>query len=89
MPRKKKDTRHPIEIHFQATLDEARAKLGLTLEAVAQRAGLGRVTVYRAIHGPLGMRIGTMLKIAAAVELDPVAFISPTPPPPPTKAKKK
>jgi len=57
--------------HFGSKLREARERLGLTQEEVAQRSGVHSTEVSRIEAGKRDPRISTLYRLARAVEVKP------------------
>jgi transcriptional regulator with XRE-family HTH domain len=54
-----------------ARLRELRRRRVLTLEELAEKAGLGRNTVWRLEHGVMGAQPRTIRKLAKALDVEP------------------
>lgn len=52
-------------------LKELRRRKVLTMEELAQKAGVGRGTIWRLEHGVMGGQPRTIRKLAAALDVDP------------------
>ena len=57
--------------HFGTRLREARERLGLTQEEVAQRSGVHATEVSRMEAGKRDPKISTLYRLAKAVEVKP------------------
>jgi transcriptional regulator with XRE-family HTH domain len=66
-------------------LREWRERRGLSLRALAERAGVGYVTVWRIEHGELSPTVAMLEKLARALDLDVVDFF----PRPPTRRRRR
>jgi transcriptional regulator with XRE-family HTH domain len=58
-----------------AKLRELRRRRVLTLEELAQKAGVGRNTVWRLEHGLMGAQPRTIRKLAKALEVEPEELV--------------
>jgi transcriptional regulator with XRE-family HTH domain len=58
-----------------ARLRELRRRRVLTLEELAQKAGVGRNTVWRLEHGMMGAQPRTIRKLARALDVDPEELV--------------
>jgi transcriptional regulator with XRE-family HTH domain len=56
-------------------LRELRRRRVLTLEELAQKAGVGRNTVWRLEHGLMGAQPRTIRKLAKALEVEPEELV--------------
>ncbi len=65
----------PAVTHFGPKLREARERLGLTQEEVAQRSGVHVTEVSRMEAGKRDPKISTLRKLAKAVEVKPGQLI--------------
>lgn len=61
----------PIVAQFGARLREARERLGLTQEEVAERSGVHATEVSRMETGKRDPKISTLRRLAKAVEVKP------------------
>jgi transcriptional regulator with XRE-family HTH domain len=52
-------------------LRELRRRRVLTLEELAQKAGVGRNTIWRLEHGVMGAQPRTIRKLAKALDVEP------------------
>ena len=58
-----------------AKLRELRRRRVLTLEELAQKAGVGRNTVWRLEHGMMGAQPRTIRKLAKALDVEPEELV--------------
>jgi transcriptional regulator with XRE-family HTH domain len=58
-----------------ARLRELRRRRVLTLEELAQKAGVGRNTVWRLEHGLMGAQPRTIRKLAKALDVEPEELV--------------
>jgi transcriptional regulator with XRE-family HTH domain len=58
-----------------ARLRELRCRRVLTLEELAQEAGVGRNTVWRLEHGLMGAQPRTIRKLAKALDVEPEELV--------------
>ncbi len=58
-----------------ARLRELRRRRVLTLEELAQKAGVGRNTVWRLEHGVMGAQPRTIRKLAKALDVEPEELV--------------
>ena len=58
-----------------AKLRELRRRRVLTLEELAQKAGVGRNTVWRLEHGMMGAQPRTIRKLARALGVEPEELV--------------
>ena len=58
-----------------ARLKELRRRRVLTLEELAQKAGVGRNTVWRLEHGMMGAQPRTIRKLAKALDVEPEELV--------------
>jgi HTH-type transcriptional regulator, competence development regulator len=58
-----------------ARLRELRRRRVLTLEELAQEAGVGRNTVWRLEHGLMGAQPRTIRKLAKALDVEPEELV--------------
>ena len=58
-----------------ARLRELRRRRVLTLEELAQKAGVGRNTVWRLEHGLMGAQPRTIRKLAKALNVEPEELV--------------
>ena len=58
-----------------ARLRELRRRRVLTLEELAQKAGVGRNTVWRLEHGVMGAHPRTIRKLAKALDVEPEELV--------------
>ena len=58
-----------------ARLRELRRRRVLTLEELAQKAGVGRNTVWRLEHGMMGAQPRTIRKLAKALDVEPEELV--------------
>ena len=58
-------------------LKELRRRRVLTLEELAEKAGVGRNTVWRLEHGVMGAQPRTVRKLARALGVEPEELIAP------------
>jgi transcriptional regulator with XRE-family HTH domain len=58
-----------------AKLRELRRRRVLTLEELAQKAGVGRNTVWRLEHGLRGAQPRTIRKLAKALDVEPEELV--------------
>jgi transcriptional regulator with XRE-family HTH domain len=58
-----------------ARLRELRRRRVLTLEELAEKAGVGRNTVWRLEHGLMGAQPRTIRKLAKALEVEPEELV--------------
>ena len=58
-----------------ARLRELRRRKVLTLEELAQKAGVGRNTVWRLEHGLMGAQPRTIRKLARALDVEPEELV--------------
>jgi transcriptional regulator with XRE-family HTH domain len=58
-----------------AKLRELRRRRVLTLEELAQKAGVGRNTVWRLEHGLMGAQPRTIRKLAKALDVEPEELV--------------
>jgi transcriptional regulator with XRE-family HTH domain len=56
-------------------LRELRRRRVLTLEELAEKAGVGRNTVWRLEHGLMGAQPRTIRKLAKALEVEPEELV--------------
>ncbi len=54
-----------------AKLRELRRRRVLTLEELAEKAGVGRNTIWRLEHGVMGAHPRTIRKVAKALDVEP------------------
>jgi transcriptional regulator with XRE-family HTH domain len=58
-----------------ARLRELRRRRVLTLEELAEKAGVGRNTIWRLEHGVMGAQPRTIRKIAKALNVEPEELV--------------
>jgi transcriptional regulator with XRE-family HTH domain len=58
-----------------AKLRELRRRRVLTLEELAEKAGVGRNTIWRLEHGVMGAQPRTIRKLAKALEVEPEELV--------------
>jgi transcriptional regulator with XRE-family HTH domain len=58
-----------------ARLRELRRRRVLTLEELAEKAGVGRNTIWRLEHGVMGAQPRTIRKLAKALEVEPEELV--------------
>jgi len=58
-----------------ARLKELRRRKVLTLEELAQKAGVGRNTIWRLEHGVMGAQPRTIRKLAKALNVEPEQLV--------------
>jgi transcriptional regulator with XRE-family HTH domain len=58
-----------------ARLRELRRRRVLTLEELAEKAGVGRNTVWRLEHGVMGAQPRTIRKLAKALDVEPEELV--------------
>jgi transcriptional regulator with XRE-family HTH domain len=58
-----------------AKLRELRRRRVLTLEELAEKAGVGRNTVWRLEHGLMGAQPRTIRKLAKALDVEPEELV--------------
>ncbi len=58
-----------------ARLRELRRRRVLTLEELANKAGVGRNTVWRLEHGMMGAQPRTIRKLAKALDVEPEELV--------------
>jgi transcriptional regulator with XRE-family HTH domain len=58
-----------------ARLRELRRRRVLTLEELAERAGVGRNTIWRLEHGVMGAQPRTIRKLARALNVEPEELV--------------
>jgi transcriptional regulator with XRE-family HTH domain len=58
-----------------AKLRELRRRRVLTLEELAEKAGVGRNTIWRLEHGVMGAQPRTIRKIAKALNVEPEELV--------------
>jgi transcriptional regulator with XRE-family HTH domain len=58
-----------------ARLRELRRRRVLTLEELAEKAGVGRNTVWRLEHGLMGAQPRTIRKLARALDVEPEELV--------------
>ena len=58
-----------------ARLRELRRRRVLTLEELAERAGVGRNTIWRLEHGVMGAQPRTIRKLAKALNIEPEELV--------------
>jgi transcriptional regulator with XRE-family HTH domain len=58
-----------------AKLRELRRRRVLTLEELAQKAGVGRNTIWRLEHGVMGAQPRTIRKLAKALDVEPEELV--------------
>jgi transcriptional regulator with XRE-family HTH domain len=58
-----------------ARLRELRRRRVLTLEELAQKAGVGRNTIWRLEHGVMGAQPRTIRKLARALNVEPEELV--------------
>jgi transcriptional regulator with XRE-family HTH domain len=58
-----------------ARLRELRRRRVLTLEELAQKAGVGRNTIWRLEHGVMGAQPRTIRKLAKALDVEPEELV--------------
>jgi transcriptional regulator with XRE-family HTH domain len=58
-----------------ARLRELRRRRVLTLEELAQEAGVGRNTIWRLEHGVMGAQPRTIRKLAKALNIEPEELV--------------
>ena len=58
-----------------ARLRELRRRKVLTLEELAEKAGVGRNTIWRLEHGVMGAQPRTIRKLAKALDVEPEVLI--------------
>ena len=58
-----------------ARLKELRRRKVLTLEELAQKAGVGRNTIWRLEHGVMGAQPRTIRKLAKALNVEPEELV--------------
>jgi len=56
-------------------LRELRRRRVLTLEELAEKAGVGRNTIWRLEHGVMGAQPRTIRKLAKALEVEPEELV--------------
>ena len=57
-------------------LKDLRRRRVLTLEELAQKAGVGRNTVWRLAHGVMGAQPRTIRKLAGALGVEPEELVA-------------
>lgn len=60
-----------VQHHLAANIRRARARLGLTQEALAEKAGLGSVHLRNIERGVENVTLATLVAIADALEMAP------------------
>ena len=60
----------PATAYIAGELRAERARQGLTFDQVAERAGVARPTVYRALKGESALAVEVLIPICAALRLD-------------------
>ncbi|MGW6912620.1 helix-turn-helix domain-containing protein [Kitasatospora sp. NPDC054939] len=68
----------PLRLQVGRRILAIRETAGLSQEALAERAGISRHTVYRAETGSHGVSVDVILKISAALEVAPAALFPST-----------
>jgi transcriptional regulator with XRE-family HTH domain len=58
-----------------AKLRELRRRRVLTLEELAEKAGVGRNTIWRLEHGVMGAQPRTIRKLAKALDVEPEELV--------------
>jgi ribosome-binding protein aMBF1 (putative translation factor) len=58
-----------------AMLRELRHRRVLTMEELAEKAGVGRNTIWRLEHGVMGAQPRTIRKLAKALDVEPEALV--------------
>ena len=58
-----------------ARLRELRRRRVLTLEELAEKAGVGRNTIWRLEHGIMGAQPRTIRKLAKALDVEPEQLV--------------
>jgi transcriptional regulator with XRE-family HTH domain len=58
-----------------ARLRELRRRRVLTLEELAEKAGVGRNTIWRLEHGVMGAQPRTIRKLAKALDVEPEELV--------------
>jgi transcriptional regulator with XRE-family HTH domain len=58
-----------------AMLRELRRRKVLTLEELAEKAGVGRNTIWRLEHGVMGAQPRTIRKLAKALDVEPEVLV--------------
>jgi len=58
-----------------AMLRELRRRRVLTMEELAEKAGVGRNTIWRLEHGVMGAQPRTIRKLAKALDVEPEALV--------------
>jgi transcriptional regulator with XRE-family HTH domain len=58
-----------------ARLRELRRRRVLTLEELAEKAGVGRNTIWRLEHGVMGAQPRTIRKLAKALKVEPEELV--------------
>ena len=58
-----------------ARLRELRRRRVLTLEGLAEKAGVGRNTIWRLEHGVMGAQPRTIRKLAKALNVEPEELV--------------
>jgi transcriptional regulator with XRE-family HTH domain len=58
-----------------AMLRELRHRRVLTMEELAEKAGVGRNTIWRLEHGVMGAQPRTIRKLAKALNVEPEALV--------------
>jgi transcriptional regulator with XRE-family HTH domain len=58
-----------------ARLRELRRRRVLTLEELAEKAGVGRNTIWRLEHGIMGAQPRTIRKLARALDVEPEQLV--------------
>jgi transcriptional regulator with XRE-family HTH domain len=58
-----------------ARLRELRRRRVLTLEELAEKAGVGRNTIWRLEHGLMGAQPRTIRKLAKALDVEPEELV--------------
>jgi transcriptional regulator with XRE-family HTH domain len=58
-----------------ARLRELRRRRVLTLEELAEKAGVGRNTIWRLEHGVMGAQPRTIRKLAKALNVEPEVLV--------------
>jgi transcriptional regulator with XRE-family HTH domain len=64
-----------VEVDVQKLRDLRRRRV-LTLEELAQKAGVGRNTVWRLEHGVMGAQPRTIRKLAKALGVEPEELVT-------------
>ena len=59
-----------------ARLRELRRRRVLTLEELAEKAGVGRNTIWRLEHGVMGAQPRTIRKLAKALDVEPEELVA-------------